>query len=315
MTERYPILYRLAQMIALLFIMFAAVFPNLLTAVELPLAALLIILLGIPHGATDHLIFLHLHKIFIGGNRLIRFYAIYLLLMGVYSLIWWLLPTGALILFLLLSAYHFGQSNWNYVGFEYKLSEKITFFIWGNLVLLFPIFWHYDAAIPIIAEIIRKQPPALALSLRYTLCIGLMIGNIFLVIYLRLRQSIKPRQFREEIANLLLLCLMFVSTPLLLGFVIYFVFWHSIGSIADQIHFFKQRSRGYNWKSYMRQALPLSIIAMTGIGLLYAVQFYGNGMLGIGLLFIFIAIVTLPHMILMDLLYSETAPEVHHSTA
>ncbi len=310
MIERYPILYRSAKIIALFFSTLTALFPHLITAIELPLAVVFIVLLGLPHGATDHLIFLNLHKKFLGADRFIQFYACYLLLMGVYGLIWWLLPIGALGIFLLLSAYHFGQSNWNYVSFENKSFQKNTFFIWGSFVLLFPIFWHYDAAMNIIAEIIRAQPPVLALSLRYIICIGLMISNIFLVIYLKSRRSITAQQLWEETLNLLVLGLMFISTPLLLGFVIYFVFWHSIGSIADQIHFFKQRSEDYNWKNYIRQSLPLTLIATAVIVFLYALRFYSSGgMLGIGLLFVFIAIVTLPHMILMDLLYKETAPK------
>ncbi len=305
MTERYPALYRFAQFMALLATALAALFPGLLERAELPLATALILLLGIPHGATDHLIFLQLNKSFLGGKQLDRFYFLYLLLMVAYGFLWWLLPTIALGVFLLLSVYHFGQSNWNYAGFGNKTLERFTYLIWGAWVLLVPILWHYDDASVIISGLIGGEAPLLPIGWRQAMYLGLLTINIWLTVYLWAKQIISQLQLRDEIIHLLIFCLLFTSTPLLLGFVVYFVFWHSIGSIADQIRFFSRYNTDYSWKNYVRQAFPLSLAAVAGLGLLYTTQTYIGVQPNIGLLFIFISIVTLPHMILIDLLYGE----------
>ncbi|MFN5789847.1 MAG: Brp/Blh family beta-carotene 15,15'-dioxygenase, partial [Bacteroidota bacterium] len=60
----------------------------------------------------------------------------------------------------------------------------------------------------------------------------------------------------------------------------------------------------YNLGKYIREIFPFSLIAL--LGLFIAFQFSGDYISvnqGIALLFSFIAVITLPHMIMMDLLY------------
>ncbi len=317
MIERYPTIYRLAYIAALLAIVLAFVLPNLLTSIEIALTVTLILLLGIPHGATDHQIFVHLNRTLFGEKRLEHFYLRYLSLMAIYSLIWWLVPGLALVVFLLLSAYHFGQSNWNYARFGSGIAERAVYLAWGAFILLLPILWHYDAASDIIAQLIFQEAPALSVAVRQAICMTLFIVNGWLITYAWAKGWINRRHMQQELINLLILTLLFVFTPLLLGFVIYFVCWHSVGSIADQIAFFKKRIRHYTWKHYVREALPLTLVSVLGLGLLYLLQMYLGLQTNISMLFIFISVVTLPHMLLIELLYQEWAmpePEAWHVT-
>lgn len=316
MTRRYPLLYQLARGIAAFFVLFALLFPSVLASTELIIAAALIVLVGIPHGATDHLIFLQLRSSFLGSRGIEQFYVNYLLLMAAYSVLWWLVPSAALAFFLLLSIYHFGQSNWNYVRFSNKMQAGVTYLVWGSFVLLIPIIWNFDAASGIIASITRSEPLELSLGARQALCMLLLLSNVWLIVYLRVQQLIERKNFRDELLNLLVMSVLFSFTPLLLSFVVYFVFWHSMSSMADQIQFFNKKSPDYNWKSYVRQALPLSLIAVGGLVLLYILQSQLGFQANIGLLFIFISVVTLPHMILIELLYHEwDAPELARQVA
>jgi hypothetical protein len=66
--------------IALVFLFF----PSIPKEVQFAVVALILVLVGIPHGGIDHLI----HNPQIGPNGLLRFIIRYLLLMLAYGLIW-----------------------------------------------------------------------------------------------------------------------------------------------------------------------------------------------------------------------------------
>lgn len=309
MASRYPLLYRCIQALALLAVVLGLLLPQLLAQWQLVLAVALIVLGGIPHGATDYLIFQYLSRPLWGSRQMARFYANYILLMAGYALLWWLLPGLALGLFLLLSMYHFGQSNWNYVSFENRAAEYGAYLLWGGFVLLTPIIWHYEAAGAIIQQLTGAPPPVIAKPWREVFCIALLAANLWLAIYLLARQKVSFKQFADEMANYLVLSLVFVNTPLLLGFAIYFVGWHSMSSVMDQVRFFRERLGSYTLKDYMAGTLPLSLAAIAGLAGIVGVQ-AGMGMgFRIGVVFVFISVVTLPHMILIDQLYQELPEE------
>ncbi|HMN89913.1 MAG TPA: Brp/Blh family beta-carotene 15,15'-dioxygenase [Saprospiraceae bacterium] len=307
MTERYPMLYKSIQIIALLATLAAFLWPQAIAAVSLGLAVLFILLGGIPHGATDHLIFLQLRDKVFGIRKLSRFYLFYILLMAAYGILWWYVPAVALLIFLGLSVYHFGQSNWNYLSFKNRSQELITYWSWGAWVLLMPVIWHYDASVEIIQNITGTLF-TLNNSWQQGICIFLSVFNVGWLLYLYFIGTLNKRQLRHEAMNFAVLTLLFLCTPLLLGFVIYFVCWHSLTSSADQIRFFAQRIPGYSWRRYLLQVLPMTILAVVGLLLLYGAQLALNLQPTIGTLFIFISMVTLPHMLLIDNLYEAWKP-------
>ena len=67
---------------------------------------LLISLIGIPHGAIDNVILQSEYKM-----SKFKFYGLYILSIVLYTLMWFILPIYAFLLFLLISAYHFGESQ------------------------------------------------------------------------------------------------------------------------------------------------------------------------------------------------------------
>jgi len=141
-------------------------------------------------------------------------------------------------------------------------------------------------------------------------CVGLLVINIWVVLYCFFQKKFNPQALRDELLNLVLLGLMFAFTPVLLGFAIYFVGWHSLTSVLDQVKFFRRQNGRYTWKDYMKNALPLTLVSVIGLAGMGGVQLAMGIPLNIGLLFVFISIVTLPHMILIDRLYKElSAPK------
>jgi Brp/Blh family beta-carotene 15,15'-monooxygenase len=312
MTSRYPQLYRTIQIITIVMVIIGLSFPGSLLKVELLLAVGMILLIGIPHGATDYLIFRNLTQPFFGTRKMSLFYRNYLIVMAVYSVLWWISPVSALLSFILLSAYHFGQSNWNYLETDNKTIRATLYLGWGMFVTATPILFHFEAARPILSTILATDVPALSATMCWSLILGLLILNVWLLFYIWFYKLIRPRQLRDEFVNMALLLAVFWCTPLLLGFAIYFTFFHSLTSVMDQIQFFRKQYPEYNWKRYVKHTFPLTVAALAGLGLLVFAQWQMGISPNVGLLFIFISIVTLPHMILIDRLYEELeVPELH----
>ena len=305
MANRYPLLYRTIQIIAVIIALMGFLFPDLLFQWELILAVLFISLIGIPHGATDHLIFRNLAKPFLGARKMVYFYIYYLMLIGLYALLWWKLPIISFFLFLILSAYHFGQSNWNFVPFNSKILGSIYYFLWGAYVIVSPVVFNYDNTQPIIQDIVRQSPPDIALGWRWGMVIGLFAANLLLAFGLVLSKRLGVRAFLEEVLNLVILGAVFYMTPVLLGFAVYFVLWHSLSSVMDQVKFFQERKAVYSIGKYVKDTLPFTLLALVGMAAMFWMQFEFMGTIEIGLLFVFISIVTLPHMILIDQLYND----------
>ena len=111
-----PKLFRSIFILSLAFLLLGLL--DIHPAIEIGLFVLLMLGTGIPHGATDHLIYSILQKEEGKPQNLRMFLGTYLLSMLVYGLAWWLVPGLCLSIFLVISAYHFGQSQVLYVRWK-----------------------------------------------------------------------------------------------------------------------------------------------------------------------------------------------------
>lgn len=292
MTEKYPTLYWILRITGLILVGVSIVLNGISADLELYLAVGLILVLGIPHGATDFKIFKEL-KNPVAKKGMLFFYGSYLGLMGIYALIWWLAPILALIIFILISLYHFGQSNWVYL----EKKNIPLYLVWGAFVLLTPILLNKEQSGEVIFSMTGKQIFALTEFEAQIVVLALGLINVVWIFFLKL----SPIQLKNELLNLFLLGLIYYFLPLWIGFVFYFVGFHSLTSIGDQIEFFRKNQANFNWKNYIKSTAPLTLVSIAGLGGLV----YLSGLVHLAMLFIFISVVTMPHMIIMDLLYNE----------
>ena len=304
---RNPRIQLMVQLFTMIIIMVSLIKHELFVSSSLVVALVLIVFIGIPHGANDHLLFFNLINKSVDKNnkKSILFFASYIGLIILYVCCWYLFPTFSLGLFILISIYHFGQSNLYISPINSKFVKLISIFLSGSFVLLTPIFAHIETALPVIQSL-SKNPDILKISedLGNKLAISAGILMIIHWVILMLSKHINFKNGLQEILNVILLFGLFYYSPLWIGFAIYFTLWHSIPSIEDQINFFKTTRVNYNLGKYVREIFPFSLIALSG--LLLAFQFSGDYISvnqGLALLFSFIAVITLPHMIMMDLLY------------
>jgi Brp/Blh family beta-carotene 15,15'-monooxygenase len=97
---------------------------------------------GIPHGALDHLTFSYNKK------SLFKFIIKYLATILIYYFIWQILPSLSLLVFIIYSSFHFGESELQEI--EIKVTSFTTYikaFILGASILLFIIFTHIQESI------------------------------------------------------------------------------------------------------------------------------------------------------------------------
>ncbi|MEY3052944.1 MAG: hypothetical protein RLY31_2729 [Bacteroidota bacterium] len=243
------------------------------------------------------------------------FYIGYLLAGASYLLLWWWMPSLALLLFLLMSAYHFGQSNFSTLPFVRRWDAVFTYLTWGAAVIIVPVLFHWQEASVIVSEITGVEY-SLGPLFRDRVVMGLASANLVWLCTAAWRNRWPARRLLQELVSFLLLMALFLTTPLLLGFAVYFFFWHSAGSVIDQVEALCQWEPNYGFGRYGRQVLPFSLLAFVGLGLLYL--FLGSTLdkgQNLGTLFIFIAIVTVPHTVLMEFLYRRACPTAQGGTS
>jgi len=304
---RNPRIQLMVQLFTLIIIMLSLIKHELFVSSSLVVALVLIVLIGIPHGANDHLLFFNLINKRVDEKNVkdTLFFSSYIGLILLYVCCWYLFPTFSLGLFILISIYHFGQSNVYISPIESKFVKLISIFLSGSFVLLTPIFAHIETALPVI-QTLTKNPDFLIISDKLGNKLAISTGMLMIIhwVILMLSKHINLKDGLIEILNVFLLFGLFYYSPLWIGFAIYFTLWHAIPSIEDQINFFKTTRENYNLGKYIREIFPFSLIAL--LGLFLAFQFSGDYISvnqGLALLFSFIAVITLPHMIMMDLLY------------
>ena len=316
MTERYPVLYRSIQGVALLMAASALLFPGEISHIQAVCALVLILFGGIPHGATDFVIFRHMQMPVLVSRKMATFLGLYIALMGIYSFVWWMVPLLGLLIFLGISVYHFGQSNWNYISFPSKFQSKFTYVLWGSWVLFFPVIWHFDEAAPIIGDLLGISPLLIVLPWSgKALATGLAGLTLLWIFYQKSLGTLSTNQTRDECINLGILSFAFTQLPLLLGFALYFVAWHSFSSILDQIGSYRKMvDKAYNFRHYLKDVWLFSLMAILFTGVWMTVSFQSEARIDWAFLFVFISVVTLPHMLLIDQLYSENhekKPQIH----
>lgn len=272
---------------------------------QLSIFVLLMIATGIPHGAVDHIVFQHVEaqsgKVKISY---IRFFLVYLGIIAGYALLWILLPQFCLLVFLLMSFYHFGQSQLYYIRWAEKNIFKILLYIcWGGLIIGEIIFFNYEASaevlegIVVLSETISRSEVKNMIVVLGLLMLSVLTGA-------RLQHCLSSVQLAFEICSIVLLTALFYLAPLLIAFAIYFGLWHALKAIQAELRHFGQEQCSMAW--FYRKAWPFSALSIMGIGLLFLIASQLKAYISYYMLFfIAISVLTMPHMYYMQKLYQK----------
>lgn len=260
---------------------------------------IMIIATGVPHGSLDFYVEQSQAAITQNKFSILRFFLRYLLNMFVYAVIWFWMPSIALLIFIFLTAYHFGQIDWPFHRRGWM--NPFLFSLYGLFFIVFIITIQLQETAPVLEMLTKDTLPAgywqqngpfyATISL-----IGLSVLVLLVPVY-QYTRGVATTQIAGWLLQTIFWCIFLYKMPLYIGFAFYFGCWHSLLSfnlIRQQLNL---PSAAAGWGELMRKALPFSLAALIGIAVL--VYFFAENWqmnTSMGYIFMGIAILTLPHL-------------------
>ncbi len=223
----------------------------------------LILSVGVLHGSHD----LKLHSLikdFKTKSTAYRLH-IYVGTMVLIAATYIFSPTLIFTIFILLSAYHFGEEVINAFG-QLNLRLKIRGIAYG-LCILFAMFYFN---INVVNEVLSSLGIA---PLSSSLCKVVLVISYIVQFQLSLWETIFKNQgiriLVKQQLEIVVILLLIYYIPLFVSFTIFFIFWHSIPSVYNQIQIsFGNVSRSSLF-AYVKNSAAIYIISILGIAVLY----------------------------------------------
>ena len=267
--------------------------------VQIFVGFLLIFSFGILHGANDLLLIEN-----ISTNKqafpFIKIIGYYVLVVLVGALLFYLISWLALVLFLIVSAYHFGEQQWQNLRTLVSKWFSVQFqFIYGATILFLLFAFHLHEVQKIVFQITQISIDTLYVITALKIIVGILILS---GVYLYWKFEIVRKQLLTEALYLLLFIIIFKSSSLIWGFALYFVLWHSIPSIIDQTKFLYGNYSFKLFIAYCKSALLYWGISILGISILYFV--FRQEQLFNALFFSFLAAITFPHALVITRMFN-----------
>ena len=254
-----------------------------------------LILFGIPHGALDLYIDQKVNKA--ENNKWFLFK--YLINILLYALVWYFIPSVALIIFILITAYHFGEIDW--LGKSETVIHKLVYSILGMSWILFLLSSNMQFAIEVFLNMGKSDiNPATYFKIAktvYPISITLLFVVNFILFFFKAYFFDTNKDYYFSILQLAVLSLLNIFLPLWICFSFYFGIWHSLLSF-DKIRLnFAIANSFQGWKQLLIKAAPFSIMAWIGILYIIFAAYNSKDSAGIfTLLFISLAVLALPHL-------------------
>ena len=270
-----------------------------------PLICLLLILsIGISHGSLDNIKGEKLLKILKINNNSI-FYLLYSLITIAVIVLWMIFPTICLIIFLIVASYHFGKEDTQFLIIANSYSNQILFFIKGSLIILAPIYFHFDETINIFKVLLVNNENFYYLldfiETNNILLFGIILSTLAHIILFGKNFEIKKFAIFFDYFSILILN--FYFSPLL-AFTVYFCFLHSVRHSITLILELDNHDLVLGFKKFSKKALPLTILTaiVSLIGLYFLNNTYNLDSSILKIIFIGLASLTFPHILLEYLL-------------
>ncbi|MHA7131367.1 Brp/Blh family beta-carotene 15,15'-dioxygenase [Algoriphagus namhaensis] len=250
--------------------------------------AVILLTVGIPHGAIDHLTSSSYQR----RGFMLRFILSYLLLIGVYLVLWAVLPVVALLAFLLMSAYHFGQTHFLGRSTSSSLANTVNYLLRGGFFLAVILFGDFQMTREILSPLLSVD---FLLPYRFHIITSLLLLSVFNQYLLKISWGV------QDFIDLIILAPLLYFCPLLISFILYFGFWHALPSILIEYRYLRESNTCQNLRQFVVQLLPFTLLSLAGIGvvLVLGLRFLSREELFL-LFFVLISLISFPHIIYMN---------------
>ena len=246
--------------------------------IDLYLCGFLLLAIGIPHGAGDHLIAEKIAKRENLTFHLQPFVIYYLVIMLAYAALWYISPRFSFIIFIAISVFHFGDmEDVQPVESTKMWTNRVKTVCLGAGILSFILVSHWPEAYHIIRSMQVKVPPSLP---KFSLLASLsFLGSGF-----------QKKNF-HPFFNTFLALLIGYFLPLIPAFICYFSCCHAATSFEGM-----RKHLEMEIVELYKKLTPFSLGALL-LGVIYTNLVTND--LQLFPFFIFLSLLTLPHFLLM----------------
>jgi Brp/Blh family beta-carotene 15,15'-monooxygenase len=277
---------------------------NIPHSIQLGYFLLMVGATGIPHGALDHIIAKNNQSDHAEFN-IQQFLRKYLLAIIAYSICWIYLPSISLLIFLLISAWHFGETDMA-ASTGNALWNSFGRMICGIFILTIILLTHQEETIAVVQRITKGEAQAMQIWSFFAehKWATIISAGMLLTVFISSSVILKSQSFHLLTSlNLIIILFLCSQLPLLVSFALYFGGWHAIRSFEITFSFLKnqQEESASDPLTMWKNALPMTFLAAFGfIFMAYIWTGLGIKTDPIPALFIFLSIITLPHLDVMD---------------
>ena len=258
----------------------------------------LILSIGLLHGSNDL-------KIIVQTSNKLKGFGFFKLLSGYIFIVtlvgisFYFIPAFALLIFILISAYHFGEQHWNTLFWKKNIFVNIFFVSYG-LMILFGIFMFNDQ---LTSEIIFNLTNIKLSQIHFKWVLYLTMLSTFINSVLLYNKKFFDCNIPVELFLLLVFAVVFYKSTLIWSFAIYFILWHSLPSILDQTKQLYGCISKENILRYVKSSFLYWFVSVFGLSLLFYLLkddfiFFNS------VFFSLLAAITFPHVMVMRIFYN-----------
>ena len=264
----------------------------------------LILIIGVSHGAYDHIKGRSLLKIY-NINNIFIFYLSYILVGLIVIFTWFVTPSISLLIFLIFASFHFGKEDSQFLLKKRSITYLIFFVFKGLLIVTAPLYFNFVETINIFKLLLienenfyryldwieSKNILITLISLSFLVNVLLTINNF----------SISNLTLLLDFVSILILN--YFLSPLV-AFTIYFCFLHSIRHIIAIANEVNNRNFYDGLKEFIKKASTLAIVTVILfiLALIITYNYFEINDAILKIIFIGLASLTFPHILLEYLL-------------
>lgn len=292
--------------------------------------ALSVVVLGLPHGAVDHLVLPRARDDPVTPRSLAFVGVLYLLVGSAYTVVWFVAPVAAFVLFVVVTLVHWGQGDvYALLAFagaahlETRSSRLLALAVRGGLPMLVPLI-AFPAQYAFVAETIvglfdpdaaSALGPAFSSPVRRSIAIGFgsLVAFVLTLGFVRAWPDDRG-PWTIDLVETLGLVVYFAVVPPILAIGLYFCFWHSVRHVlrtmlVDPVASaaLERGTLGAACRRFVRDATPLTVgglAVLVGIGLSVP-RTPATVPDAVAAYLVAIAVLTLPHVVVVTLLDRE----------
>ena len=260
-------------------------------------STVLLLAIGIPHGTLDHLLTFEKQE-----TNKSKFYLFYIGSILLYLLAWVFSPSLSIISFVLVSAFHFGETQLHVFFDKKRKLQKIIYMNWG-LSIIFTLIFYNIFELSKITVSFEDTQVFIDLYEYKVIKLIFIVSNMLSVLslgYMFVKGYLAYQKLLSELFFITIIHLTAFLFPIVICFTLYFIVLHSLPSIVHQFSFFKKLKEKFSVLDLIKLMAPYSILSLTMSFVVIALSYYNIIPISIPLVsLVIISVITLPHTMVM----------------